>query len=372
MKEKKKPLYKGSKGNVYKVDLHNHPDLIQAVPGFNQRVDYGDMDWLVASMKAEGMKVPAQGYNKDGIWYITDGHRRLKAAQIIVADGGEVVFTIQAEPKGYTDKDRFVDMITRNSGLPLSMIEEGRVYSKLISFGYTDNMVAEKINKSVVHVRNALSLLEVPDSLQKNIEEGKVAASTVVGMVKKMDPKEVEKNVDEALKKTGKKRVTGKDIKGAASGKDRSTDRPKTVDGDDLTKVKGVGDRVAVILKENGIDTFKKMAKTHVDTFKTILKENGMSKFRNPAKWSALAHDLAYPDGGKSFQKPDKPVEKEPPAPPQLPALLDMEAIIKKLEKSAANVGGVQHLKFTDALNGLKKFAVGDISYSELEDIFIA
>jgi predicted flap endonuclease-1-like 5' DNA nuclease len=66
-----------------------------------------------------------------------------------------------------------------------------------------------------------------------------------------------------------------------------------TTGGDDLTKVKGVGDNIADMLKANGISTYVDMAGTSFDRYKELLKANGMSKFRDPSQWAARAAELA-------------------------------------------------------------------------------
>ncbi|MBK9015163.1 MAG: hypothetical protein IPM82_14445 [Saprospiraceae bacterium] len=62
---------------------------------------------------------------------------------------------------------------------------------------------------------------------------------------------------------------------------------------DDLTQVKGVGQRVADALNKEGIYTYKDMAGTGLDRYKEILKDNNMSKFRDPSDWAKIAGELA-------------------------------------------------------------------------------
>ncbi|MCF8245619.1 MAG: hypothetical protein K9J37_04070 [Saprospiraceae bacterium] len=62
--------------------------------------------------------------------------------------------------------------------------------------------------------------------------------------------------------------------------------------GDDLTRVKGVGDNIAVMLIANGVASFTDMAATSFDRYKELLKANGMSKFRDPSQWAARAAEL--------------------------------------------------------------------------------
>ncbi len=61
---------------------------------------------------------------------------------------------------------------------------------------------------------------------------------------------------------------------------------------DDLTQVKGVGQRVAEALNKEGIYTYKDMAAVSIERYKEILKDNNMSKFRDPSDWAKLAGEL--------------------------------------------------------------------------------
>ncbi len=70
---------------------------------------------------------------------------------------------------------------------------------------------------------------------------------------------------------------------------------------DDLTLVKGVGSRVAEMLKANGILTFADMASTSIDRYREILKQNSVSKFRDPSNWSQDALMIKSSDEIPSF-----------------------------------------------------------------------
>jgi predicted flap endonuclease-1-like 5' DNA nuclease len=65
------------------------------------------------------------------------------------------------------------------------------------------------------------------------------------------------------------------------------------VEGDELTKIVGVGKKVADMLIANGIRTYAQMAATSVDRYKTLLQANRMSQFRNPSTWAEQAAALA-------------------------------------------------------------------------------
>ncbi len=100
--------------------------------------------------------------------------------------------------------------------------------------------------------------------------------------------------------------------------------RPKSVaatvetpsDGaDDLTLVRGVGGKVADMLKANGVDSFAAMAATSYDRYKELLKESGLSQFRNPTNWAADAAALAgmeapAPAAPKPAAEPTEPKKR--------------------------------------------------------------
>jgi predicted flap endonuclease-1-like 5' DNA nuclease len=81
--------------------------------------------------------------------------------------------------------------------------------------------------------------------------------------------------------KTGgpKKAEAGKPVSGAI--------------GDDFTTIKGIGDKVEIMLKKNGLKTFEDLAATSYDRFKELLRNNNMSKFRDPASWASIAAEKA-------------------------------------------------------------------------------
>ena len=70
---------------------------------------------------------------------------------------------------------------------------------------------------------------------------------------------------------------------------------PKAVAGDDLTKIEGVGPKIAEILGAAGITTFAALASADVEKMKEILAEAGSRyKMHDPTTWTkqaALAAD---------------------------------------------------------------------------------
>jgi len=68
---------------------------------------------------------------------------------------------------------------------------------------------------------------------------------------------------------------------------------PASVKADDLTKVEGIGPKIAELLSSNGINTFAALAAVSADTIQEILSEAGSKfAFHNSATWPAQA-DMA-------------------------------------------------------------------------------
>ncbi len=62
--------------------------------------------------------------------------------------------------------------------------------------------------------------------------------------------------------------------------------------GDDLTKISGVGVKVLEALHNSGIYTFAEMANTTEERFREILAENNMNRKRDTSKWAETAASL--------------------------------------------------------------------------------
>jgi large subunit ribosomal protein L21 len=100
---------------------------------------------------------------------------------------------------------------------------------------------------------------------------------------KKAEPKtEVKK---ETPKKESKKEAPKKEVKAKAPVK--KTAKAKA---DDLTKVEGIGPKIAGIFTDAGIDTFAKLAATKVEKLQEVLKEAGPRyASKNPGSWPKQA-----------------------------------------------------------------------------------
>ena len=105
--------------------------------------------------------------------------------------------------------------------------------------------------------------------------------------VKKAPKKEAPPVVEEV--------VVEKKAKAEAKVEEPKAEAPKADDkGDNLTKLTGVGPKLAEILNEAGLNTYADVAGTSVEKFKEILEAAG-SRYasKDPAPWIAEAKTLA-------------------------------------------------------------------------------
>jgi ParB-like chromosome segregation protein Spo0J len=116
------------------------------------------------------------------------------------------------------EADRVLSMITRNSGKPLSMLEQAEVVKRLAAFGWDKKKIASKAGKSVQHIENILVLAGSPEELKKQVAQGDVSASNAVSLTKKHGDKASEV-VKGAVEKTGKKITARQTATSAERGK---------------------------------------------------------------------------------------------------------------------------------------------------------
>ncbi len=72
---------------------------------------------------------------------------------------------------------------------------------------------------------------------------------------------------------------------------------PHDLSPDDLTKIEGIGPKIAELLRNDGIITFEKLSETSEETLKGILAKAGKRfQVHNPTTWAAQAKMAAKGD----------------------------------------------------------------------------
>ena len=201
--------------DVYFLKLED----INIEEGFNVRQDYGDLKELSDSIESNGIRVPIRGYKKNGAYWITDGHRRYKAAKMLEKKGIEVLIPFLADNRGEgSQEQRVIDMLICNEGKKLNPVEEAEAISRLINYGFSEAQIRQKTGFSKVYICNLKLLQSAPQKL-KNLIIGNIVSATLTMQVlrEEKDFETAIEVIENAISQNSvggdKKKITSKDIR---------------------------------------------------------------------------------------------------------------------------------------------------------------
>ncbi|MCK2101898.1 ParB/RepB/Spo0J family partition protein [Klebsiella michiganensis] len=151
-------------------------------PGFNVREI--DQDHVAEFRDAfiDGEYVPplAVQVTERGI-KIIDGHHRYYGA-LAATEAGHPILRIECKDFVGTDADRIAFMVTSSQGKPLTPIERGNAYQRLVNQGWEHAEIAKKVKRSVSDVVMHIELVSCDDPLLEMVRAGEVAATTAVAL----------------------------------------------------------------------------------------------------------------------------------------------------------------------------------------------
>ena len=168
---------------------HMPIELLKASPN-NPRKTFrdNDLDELAKSIGDKGLLQPivvrplAQGE-----YEIVAGERRWRAAQR--AGVHDVPVLIRELSDGEALEIALIENIQRSD---LNPLEEARAYGLLLEqFSYTQQQLADSIGKSRSHIANTLRLLNLPESVRAQIEQGSLTAGHARALVATGSPAEL-------------------------------------------------------------------------------------------------------------------------------------------------------------------------------------
>lgn len=114
---------------------------------------------------------------------IIDGHHRYYGA-LAATEAGHQILRIECKDFVGSDADRIAFMVTSSQGKPLSAIERGMAYRRLINQGWTNAEIAKKVKRSPADIDLHLQLTECDEQILSMVKSGQVAATTAVAMTK--------------------------------------------------------------------------------------------------------------------------------------------------------------------------------------------
>lgn len=114
---------------------------------------------------------------------VMDGHHRYYGA-LAATEAGHEVLRLECKDFVGSEADQIAFMVTSSQGKPLSAIERGMAYRRLINQGWTNSEIAKKVKRSPADVDMHLQLTECDDKIIAMVKSGEVAATTAVAMSK--------------------------------------------------------------------------------------------------------------------------------------------------------------------------------------------
>ena len=176
-----------STGDLFRMD----PSQLSIMEGFNVRAPRPELEahveWLKASIREHGVQEPLTVRTQGEQVLVVNGHNRLRAVQELMAEGVEFPRGIPcvAEGAAVTDQVRTIRLLTGNGGLPLTALEKGVVFKRLVAMGVPMATIATQAGYTIKQVHNLLTLEEAPEEGKDAVREGTVYATEAIKAVRK-------------------------------------------------------------------------------------------------------------------------------------------------------------------------------------------
>ena len=152
------------------------------------RMDQDALKELAESIKTQGVIQPILVRPvADGKYEIIAGERRWRAARMAGLQAVPVV--IRNIPDNQALAVALIENIQRSD---LNALEEARAYALLLEqFSYTQQQLADSIGKSRSHIANTLRLMNLPEAVRAEIEQGRLTAGHARALVATDSPAEL-------------------------------------------------------------------------------------------------------------------------------------------------------------------------------------
>lgn len=142
------------------------------------------VEQLTASIVEIGVKEPLTVYWEDGKAWVTNGHCRLLAALAAQKINPSLkTIPVKSEERYGNEADRIFAQVIRNSGKPFTLLEQAKVFKKLLDLGWSQQDIAKKAGYSAGRVSQILNFNTIPAPVQAWVNEGKVSTSLAMQVV---------------------------------------------------------------------------------------------------------------------------------------------------------------------------------------------
>ncbi len=210
---------------------------------------------LSDSIKQHGIINPLIVQDRKDHYEIIGGERRWRAAK--KAGLKEVPVIIKNLTEEEIAEYALIDNIQRDD---LNPIDEAEAYKKLIDdFGYTQDIVAEKVSKSRVTITNSLRLLKLCKEVRQMVVDGMLSTGHARALISIEDPEVQLKTAEEIFDKKMNVRDTEKLVKSIVNpgkGKKKTIQKNESVESayrelEEKCK-QAIGTKVEIVSKGDG------------------------------------------------------------------------------------------------------------------------
>lgn len=154
------------------------PSAIKRTPGFNPRFDFGDIEDLARSIKANGLIQPLQVKRVGEGFELVDGDRRFTAIELILkteptyfdAEGVPIIIV----DKKLTEPELLVRMFEANAYKAFLPLEEAAAYKKMRDSGMSLKQIGAAVSRKHVHIVATLALLDADQSVKDGVKDGTI------------------------------------------------------------------------------------------------------------------------------------------------------------------------------------------------------
>jgi ParB family transcriptional regulator, chromosome partitioning protein len=204
-------------------------ELVRPNPANPRRsFDDSQLDELAQSIREKGILQPIivrQRPEPTGTFEIIAGERRWRAAQRAGLHDVPVVVVAANDTEAL--ELAIVENVQRSD---LNAIEEARGYERLVSqFGYTQADVSRVVGKSRSHVANTLRLMNLPESVKVELEQGRLSAGHARALLALDNPESVARRIIQ-------EELTVRDVERLAQSPDSAPERKAAVEKDADTR----------------------------------------------------------------------------------------------------------------------------------------
>ena len=149
--------------------------------------DEENLNDLISSVREKGILQPLlvrKSPKHPEKYEIIAGERRYRAAQTVGLSEIPVII------KDFSDRETLeVSLIENLQRQDLNPLEEAQGYVRLLDeFHHTQEALAKVVGKSRSHVANMMRLLELPESIQQSVQDGKLTAGHARALLNAKNP----------------------------------------------------------------------------------------------------------------------------------------------------------------------------------------